>query len=407
MSAPFLGLDLFAGAGGLSLGFSAAGIDIAAALDHDPSAVRTLRANPGCGPAIVVKRDIRRFGPRAMDRMLSGLYRRSRPQLIMAGPPCQGWSMVGRGKLRSLGRLVDGQDPFRDPRNRLFRAFLRYVAYFEPVACVMENVPGMSHYFGVDVSKVVYESISALGYDVVQARIEASDLGIPQRRTRLVFVGIREDLGLTFRYPDGPPEDLGLPKREMVVRDALRDLPWVPVGSRKETMKYRPVRPRSKYARLLRPSWMNGTIEAHVTRWHGEQDLAAFRALRQGGIYRELPPELRRYRVDIFEDKYRRLSWDEPSPCLTAHLAKDCYSHIHPSQARTISVREAARLQGFPDWYQLEGSMGDRYRLVGNAVSPLVSYAIARSLLESLGCRPRGDWSCLSEQQGRAVHGGE
>jgi DNA (cytosine-5)-methyltransferase 1 len=370
---------------------------MAAALDSDPSAVETLRANRGIGPAIVVRRDIREFGPRAMERRLLQDYPDARISIITAGPPCQGWSQVGRGKLRSLGRLAEDQDPFEDPRNRLYRHFIRYVSHFQPAACVMENVPGMARYKGQDMSVAVRNEIEQAGYQVSLLSLSATQLGVPQLRTRLLFVGIKEDLGARFIAPSRPPEELDLPPREIVVNDAIRDLPWIRDGAKREAIRYAPRKPKSRYSRLLRPAWMDGSVSGHITRSHRQEDIEAFAFLPQGGIYRDLPKRFRRYRVDIFPDKYRRLSWERPSPCLTAHLSKDCYSHIHPSQSRTISVREAARLQGFPDWYRLEGSMGSRYRLLGNAVPPLVSYAIGKALAESLSLGPSANWHAFSE----------
>ena len=397
-----VGIDLFAGAGGLSLGFTAAGFKIAAALDFDRSAIRTLRANHFVSPALVIKRDIRRFGPRAMATRLRGTSPNLKVDLIIGGPPCQGWSKVGRGKLRSLGRFGDGKDPFADPRNRLFTSFIRYVRHFLPRVCVMENVSGMAHYQGQDLTGLVRDRISSLGYRVAVSHIDASQLGLPQKRPRVIFVGLRDDLGRTFTPPSAAPSDLAL-RRQTVVRDAIRDLPWIRDGSRRESLRYFRDRKLARYARLLRPAWLNGTVDAHVTRWHRTQDIRAFRFLSEGGVYADLPQSFQRYRVDIFRDKYRRLAWDEPSPCLTAHLAKDCYSHIHPSQARTISIREAARLQGFPDWYQLEGNMGQRYRLIGNAVPPLVAYALAVSIRQQLGERVKYTWHELARDVARAT----
>ena len=128
----------------------------------------------------------------------------------------------------------------------------------------------------------------------------------------------------------------------------------------------------------------NGLVADHICREHNEQDLEAFLTLPQGGIYADLPDHLKRYRDDIFPDKYRKLRWDRVAGTVTAHLAKDCYTHIHPSQPRTISIREAARLQSFPDDYRFYGNMGDRYRQIGNAVPPLMSWGIADYIKKQL-----------------------
>jgi DNA (cytosine-5)-methyltransferase 1 len=126
------------------------------------------------------------------------------------------------------------------------------------------------------------------------------------------------------------------------------------------------------------------TIFDHVCRTQNEQDLEAFRLMRQGGWYRDLPQHLKRYRDDIFEDKYKKLYSNRPSWCVTAHLSKDCYTHIHPTQARTISVREAARLQSFPDCYYFAGNMGEKFGLIGNAVPPVLAEHLARAIREQV-----------------------
>ncbi len=286
----------------------------------------------------------------------------------------------------------------RDPRNRLYRSFLGYVSYFKPEACLMENVCGMATYFGRDMAAEISSEIAELGYEVKVAEIEADRLGVPQRRKRLVFVGLRDDLGMRFTFPETPPEDLKPMSRCQTVKDAIKDLPRISAGQSRETIRYRLPESRSAYLRAVRPAWMDGCLTAHIARWHRREDIESFRSMAQGATYLDVPARLRRYRTDIFHDKYRRLVWNEPSPCLTAHLSKDCYSHIHPSQSRTISVREAARLQGFPDWYVIKGSMGDRFRLIGNSVPPLAAYALASRLYMILDGDGKGksSWRELS-----------
>ena len=126
----------------------------------------------------------------------------------------------------------------------------------------------------------------------------------------------------------------------------------------------------------------NGMITDHVTREHNAQDLEAFETMPEGGQYHELDARFKRYRDDIFKDKYRKLRWDSPAGTVTAHFAKDCYTHIHPDQARTVSIREAARFQSFPDNFRFFGNMGDRFRQIGNAVPPLMAYGIASYVRE-------------------------
>jgi len=241
----------------------------------------------------------------------------------------------------------------------------------------MENVPGMLSYGGRNVADVVQTSFQALGYDTVLALLDAADFGVPQQRERLFFVGVREDLRVSFRVPASRRRN-GLPLRPQVtVWEAIGDLPPISNGARIWRLRYPGDRPLSAYARRMRDLADPGTIFDHVCRAHNAQDLEAFRVLREGGWYRDLPGRLKRYRDDIFEDKYKKLHRNRPSGCITAHLSRDCYTHIHPTQARTISVREAARLQSFPDCFYFAGSMGDKFRLIGNAVPPLLSEHLA------------------------------
>ncbi len=391
------GVDLFSGAGGFGLGLSAAGFNIVASLDNDADAISTMVANLGRGSKLIVGSDISACEPGFMEALLRRLSTRYLVDLIVGGPPCQGWSRVGRGKLRSLGRLRDKGAPLSDKRNRLYLPFLRYVAYFRPKAVLMENVRGMASYYGYDASESVAKRIASFGYRTKVHLLDAADLGLPQHRRRLLIVGIREDLGAEFKPPKATAAPAGFESTGPTVRDAIHDLPRVSAGSQRSEIPYRPTEKPSPYVRLLRPGWMNGGVTHHIVRWHRPEDLVAFRALPQGGIYTDLPNEMRRYRDDIFADKYRKLAWDEPSPCLTAHLAKDGYSHIHPSQARTISVREAARLQSFPDWYKLSGSMGSQFRQLGNSVPPLLSYRLGLSLRECLGTNSDCSWGTFSQ----------
>src|ERR1700687_1068874 len=371
-------LDLFAGAGGFCLGFHRAGFQAVAAVDHDPLAAETLAVNFADHGLHALVRDLATFEPDDLRRYLKGQGRAASFDVIIGGPPCQGWSQVGRGKLRKLASDGDRETAAdADLRNDLYVHLLHFVAAFRPQVAVMENVPGMLSYGGRNVADVVQTSFQALGYDTVLALLDAADFGVPQQRERLFFVGVREDLRVSFRVPASRRRN-GLPLRPQVtVWEAIADLPPISNGARIWRLRYPGDRPLSAYARRMRDLADPGTIFDHVCRAHNAQDLEAFRVLREGGWYRDLPGRLKRYRDDIFEDKYKKLHRNRPSGCITAHLSRDCYTHIHPTRARTISVREAARLQSFPDCFYFAGSMGDKFRLIGNAVPPLLSEHLA------------------------------
>jgi DNA (cytosine-5)-methyltransferase 1 len=258
------------------------------------------------------------------------------------------------------------------------------VAYFGPKVAVMENVPGMLSHDGNNVAESVAESLQKIGYTTTWALLDASDFGVPQVRKRLIFVGVRKDLKLTFEFPK-TVSDRGTriyPRR--TVRDAIRDLPIIRSGSQNWIRPYVAKPTPSSYAYRMRRDVDHDTVFDHVCRTHNTDDLEAFRLLREGGLYRDLPKRLKRYREDIFDDKYKKLYWDEPSWCVTAHLSKDCYTHIHPSQARTISVREAARLQSFPDSFYFGGSMGNKFQMIGNAVPPLMAECIGTAVADQI-----------------------
>jgi DNA (cytosine-5)-methyltransferase 1 len=250
----------------------------------------------------------------------------------------------------------------------------------------MENVPGMLAHGGIDFTREVLREFSRVGYDTALYPLDAADFGVPQRRVRLFFIGSRRGSGLSIERLLSPIVDLNRFKgrRHTVqpwhttVGEALFDLPKLLVNRQDELLSYRKGG-LPPYAALMHAG-LNGIIRDHVTRFHGDQDRRAFRALKPGMTYDELSSGLKRYRDDIFKDKYRRLGSKVPAGTVTAHLAHDCYSHIHPTQLRTISPREAARLQGFPDGFHFCGNIGDRFRQIGNAVPPLLAYRIGRAI---------------------------
>ncbi|MHB1071731.1 MAG: DNA cytosine methyltransferase [Gemmatimonadaceae bacterium] len=378
-------VELFAGAGGFSWGWREAGFTTRVAIDNDAAAARTHELN---FPAtLTLHRDLAAYRPEDVLRLLGG-----RPRSLAAvvgGPPCQGWSNAGRGKLRSLkGRAID---LLRDPRNQLYRRFLDFVDELRPPVCVMENVPGMLSIHGVNVAEAIRENYEDIGYNCTVELVNARWFGVPQDRKRLIFLATRRDLRLSlsasrlegfaarFRH-----EVLGLPIGDVTVRQAIGDLPEITHGCEEDPQIYRPpARKPTRYAQLMRER-SHALITDHVTREHNDQDLEAFASMSEGGKYVDLEARFKRYRDDIFKDKYRKLRWDAPAGTVTAHFAKDCYTHIHPEQPRTVSIREAARLQSFPDDFRFFGNMGDRFRQIGNAVPPLMAYGIASFVREAL-----------------------
>lgn len=378
-------IDLFCGAGGFSWGWRRAGMSLVAAIDNDPASTRTYELNFSQARTLVLNRDLAELPLGDLAQSVRG--RRSL-YAISGGPPCQGWSKAGRAKIRSLH--PDRQPPLDDPRNRLFLRFLEYVRAFAPPLVVMENVPGMLNLRGENFAEVVRSALQEAGYSADFSLVNARWFGVPQDRHRIIFVGVRRDLEVKIAVQEledfGPrfrSEVVGLPG-ETDLRQAIADLPPIPHGTREDPQPYRrkPGR-RSRFAECMREQ-SDGLITDHVCKEHNAQDLEAFALMEPWSQYHELPNRLKRYRDDIFRDKYKKLAWDRPAGTVTAHLSKDAYTHIHPGQPRTISIREAARLQSFPDDFRFAGNMGDRFRMIGNAVPPLMAWGIAEFLTRRL-----------------------
>jgi DNA (cytosine-5)-methyltransferase 1 len=354
-----------------------AGFRVLVGADADSASVTTHSANLGSLGYLGDLSDSRAF----LRQLRS--WGITRVDLVAGGVPCQPFSRAGRSKIRSL---VDrGQRPAVDPRAGLWRSFVEIVRGLRPRAVLLENVPDLTAWNDGAVLAGVCDSLTDLGYRADAMLLNAYDYGVPQHRSRLVIVGIRP--GMTFSWPDTA--------ERATVRDAIGDLPVVGPAQRTEKLPYG--RPGSRLQKRLRQGVVpieSAWVYDHITRDVRPDDAEAFALLGQGQTYADLPAHLQRYRSDIFDDKYKRLCWSGLSRSITAHIAKDGYWYIHPEEDRTLSVREAARIQTFPDWFRFAGRPSERYRQIGNAVPPLLAEAVGRRLAVSLSepsrGRPRG-----------------
>ncbi|MFN3878065.1 MAG: DNA cytosine methyltransferase [Brevundimonas sp.] len=460
-------LDLFAGCGGMSLGFKSAGYEIAAALEFDPDAAKShgLNFHPG-RPEHAVARDITKTRPAELTKALLLGDDPALPfDVIIGGPPCQAFARVGRSKLREV---AEHPEAFRhDQRARLYIEYLEYVSECAPLAVVMENVPDMLNHGGHNLASEICEVLTARGYVCGYTLLNASFYGVPQMRERMILIAIRHELARTVSFPK-PTHWIALPsgydgsravalkllnrgqgqdpnyrppveaKKGLVpaitVAEAVGDLPAIDArtaladgslkrGARRfdQPIAYDGADRLSAYGKRMR-AWPGfeggGTFKDHVIRYL-PRDYPLFARMKAGDEYPEALAEAERmfeealkglategkrprkgsvrwkalragivppYSPGKFPNKWRKLAGDEPSRTLLAHLGKDGYSHIHhdSSQARTISVREAARLQSFPDGFVFSGTMNPAFRQIGNAVPPLLAKAVATSLLEQL-----------------------
>lgn len=406
-------LDLFCGAGGLSLGFEQAGFTVGAGFDYDRSACETFRANI---LAEAHEGDLREVEPEAFCESIGV----ERVDVIVGGPPCQGFSQAGLARIRQLGDQIAERI---ERRNALYRQFVKFVARLKPLIFVMENVPHLGNHRDGETARQIQEDFREAGYRVSDAiLLDAPDFGVPQMRRRLFFVGVQDHLGWVFRTPrptHGP--ELGIPHRTLA--DAISDLPSRQAPSWDEVIPYtRRQRPDleellgrpidHEYATLMRSQLgpgEEGLLYDHVVRDVRDDDREIFALMKPGGLYRDVPEHLRRYHIksgsngDLhFEDRYYRLQWDRPCVSILAHMAKDGYRYIYPDndQIRTLSIREAARIQSFPDHFQFAGYRSHRIQQIGNAVPPLLAQALAQRVADVVRGARAGTLVELDHQKG-------
>lgn len=463
-------LDLFAGCGGISLGFQLAGFEIIGAVEIDPAAARTHAMNFCRNEPDEVQeihgraRDITAIEPSDLIKELG--YNEPVDEvvdIIVGGPPCQAYTRVGRAKLREVAEHPEAYK--QDARGNLYLRYLEYVRQLKPLALVMENVPDVLNYGGHNVAEETCEVLESLGYRCQYALLNSAFYGVPQMRERMFLIAYREEFDTdvlfpqierwidlpkgyhgsrqvalktvasdlfseTRRYVEVPRNNPALPGA-VTAQEAMADLPLltehlIPGGMKKgarrfdSVMKYPGKTKPGTYAHLMRnwPGFENKEgISDHVIR-SLPRDYALFRRMDAGdqypqaysharvmfreelfkkygregpsvgspdyqGLYNAIVPP---YDPDKFPNKWRKMEPDQPARTLMAHLGKDSYSHIHydSEQARTISVREAARLQSFPDGFVFSGTMNPAFKQIGNAVPPLLANAVARTIFKTL-----------------------
>jgi len=336
-------LDLFSGCGGLSFGFEKAGFKIIAGVDNWKDSLVTFEKNHHDTKTILL--DLDKFKPKEIANKVG-----NKIDVIIGGPPCQGFSISGK-------RNPD------DPRNNLYRGFVKTVAYFKPKAFVLENVPNLVSMSGGKIKDQIIKDFSVLGYDVKYKILLASDYGVPQNRRRVVFVGV---LGKNiFEYPKA----ISL-KNKQTCFDALCDLPENSItdGSINK------IKPKSDYQKLMRIKI--DKIYNHEVSQHSEKTVSIIALVPDGGNYKNLPEHLKETRkVHIAWTRYNS---KKPSPTIdTGHR-----HHFHYNYNRIPTVRESARLQSFPDNFIFQGSKTSQYKQVGNAVPPLLAESLGKQLIK-------------------------
>ncbi|MFF8647304.1 DNA cytosine methyltransferase [Streptomyces griseoluteus] len=374
-----LAVDLFSGAGGLSLGLQRAGWTVAAAVDHNERALETHAAN---FPGMSLHMDLGSPDERdELEKLLEPA--KGKIDLVAGGPPCQPFSRAGRSKIRSLVEH-HGRDP-HDRRKELWSAYLDVVKRIRPRAVLMENVPDMGLGDDFFVVRTIEQQLEDLGYATQLRLVDAWRYGVPQHRKRLILLARNDVEKFEWRAEE---------KERTTLRDAIGDLPELPVAPRERIggreWPYSTPEELSPFATEMRKRAPKGHVWDHMTRRVRPDDYEIFSGMNSKTLYSHIDPKLQRYSAEQFTDKYKRLDWADLSRSITAHIAKDGYWYIHPEQQRTLTVREAARVQTFPDRFRFAGTRSDAFRQIGNAVPPLLGQAAAEALLPSSEGQPNG-----------------
>ena len=391
-------IDLFCGAGGFAKGFEMTNkFQCIGGIDNKQSAIETHKLN--FKKSVSICDDIRKISPSEFNKLLNG----QEVDLIIGGPPCPTFSTIGHAKIQSVNKNDKNKDITTDPRNDLFLDFFRYVDFFRPKMFVMENVPQfLTKYDGATfntVKELIKRDLPE--YDLVNEVkiLNAVNYGVPQNRKRMILVGYLK--GMNFNYPDithwhkeskyniDPNKNETLItklEKHISVKSAISDLPKITDNWRISEAEYSKHVGLDSYQKFMRKN-SKKTVKNNICRLTNERAKIVFSHMHQGCIYMDLPPKIRKilpFREDIFKDRLKRLVEKNPSWTILAHIGMDGYMYIHPTENRTLSVREAARIQSFPDDFEFVGNQQETYMQVGNAVPPILAMKIAESLHKSL-----------------------
>lgn len=351
-------LDLFCGAGGLSLGFSMAGYNIVGGVEWDKAAMETHKKNFNtdfefCG-------DINEISNQEISSKFNDV------DVIIGGPPCQGFSALNR----------HNKDLEDDPRNKLFLQFLRFVEIIKPKALLIENVRQILTSKDGYAKNTICQMLDEMGYNVQYQVLNASEFGVPQKRMRAFFVGVRKDLGeFTFDMLDKHKVN-----KKVTVDEALEDLYKIEV-KHNDTADMYPINPliKNDYLKIMHDG--SGVVHNHFIRYPHERVQNRIKYVPSGGNWKDVPEELfPSKRANRHSNYMKRL--DRNGQSITIDTGHDVY--FHPIFDRNPTVRESARLQSFPDSFIFTGTRIQQLRQVGNAVPPLLAKCLALAIMEVL-----------------------
>lgn len=408
-------IDLFAGAGGLSEGFTKAGFNPIAHVEMDINACLTLRTRiayhylksqnqlgiyysylkqeisrdelynrvPPDLLKSVIQTEISDLSINSIFNRIDKFLSDRRVNLIVGGPPCQAYSLVGRSKINSL----DNQNVITDVRYELYKQYGRFLQKYQPEYFVFENVIGiMSAEKRQLIPRIQQYFEKECGYKINLRVVKAYDHGVLQRRLRVIIVGRKGNAALPY------PDFKRVKRQEdwSVMNSLLADLEPLRAGEQKHVSKYVTPEPND-YQEAIGIRNEIDFVTQHITRPHNERDLKIYKLAiekwKQGQRlkYNDVPEELRTHKnLTAFLDRYKVVDPNGLSHTVVAHLSKDGHYYIYPDEhnPRSLSVREAARIQSFPDDYYFEGGKGAAFRQIGNAVPPQLAFVIAEKMKE-------------------------
>ena len=372
-------IDLFSGAGGLTTGFHLAGFETLCAIDSNKKALATYQHNyPNTK---VIHQDIREVNPSELRHNLG--LEREQLKAIIGGPPCQGFSR----NIPAEYRYID------DPQNQLYKSFLDFVKEFKPLYVIMENVPEiLTAYKGLFKYQITNQ-LESLGYKVISSSLNAAKYGVPQTRSRAFFIASLERL-IVLPNPTHNDDDIKVKSKNkessyqtnllksnsspiVTVKDAIGDLPELNAGQKYDEDRY-PSDPQTSYQTLIRHN--SSKITNHIARALSSIQMSRVKLLKEGQDARNLPPELAPKKH--YSGAYGRLDWDQPAKTITRWVFHPGSGRFfHPTQDRTITIREAARLHSYPDTFHFLGTYTEMASQIGESVPPLLAKTIAECII--------------------------